>query len=63
MVFLMHLPCIVWPAADEPDREPTFMERLVSTKGSSLALAILCSKAMVPIKLPVAAAITPYVHR
>jgi len=32
-------------------------------KGSSLALAFVCSKAMVPIKLPVAAAITPYVHR
>mmetsp|Transcript_26513 Transcript_26513/g.67435 ORF Transcript_26513/g.67435 Transcript_26513/m.67435 type:complete len:145 (-) Transcript_26513:367-801(-) len=47
----------------DPNSEPTFFEKMVTGKGSSLALAMLCSKAMVPIKLPVAVAITPYVHR
>lgn len=50
-------------AVDDPDKEPTFIERMISGKGSSIALAMLCSKAMVPIKLPVAVALTPYVHR
>jgi hypothetical protein len=26
-------------------------------------LAVMCSKAMIPLKLPVAVALTPYVHR
>mmetsp|Transcript_21474 Transcript_21474/g.59472 ORF Transcript_21474/g.59472 Transcript_21474/m.59472 type:complete len:117 (-) Transcript_21474:600-950(-) len=45
------------------DGEPSWLEKVFTGKGSSLALAFVCSKAMVPIKLPVAAAITPYVHR
>lgn len=39
------------------------MERLLVGKGSHIALAIVCSKAFVPIKLPLAVALTPYVHR
>ena len=39
------------------------MERIFTGRGSSLALALLCSKAFIPIKLPVALAITPYVYR
>jgi hypothetical protein len=49
--------------AEDPDREPTVVENLLLGKGSHLALAIFCSKAFVPIKLPLAAALTPYVHR
>eukprot|EP00983_Pelagomonas_calceolata_P034271 1073838-Pelagomonas_calceolata.AAC.1 len=51
------------PTADDNDGEPSWLEKVFTGKGSSLALAFVCSKAMVPIKLPVAAAITPYVHR
>eukprot|EP00195_Chlamydomonas_chlamydogama_P016982 CAMPEP_0202894190 /NCGR_PEP_ID=MMETSP1392-20130828/3635_1 /ASSEMBLY_ACC=CAM_ASM_000868 /TAXON_ID=225041 /ORGANISM="Chlamydomonas chlamydogama, Strain SAG 11-48b" /LENGTH=126 /DNA_ID=CAMNT_0049578797 /DNA_START=11 /DNA_END=391 /DNA_ORIENTATION=- len=48
---------------DDPNREPSWMESLLTGKGSHLALAILCSKVCVPIKVPVAVAMTPYVHR
>lgn len=50
-------------AADEPDAEPGILQKVLLGPGSHLALAILCSKAMIPIKLPVAAALTPYVYR
>lgn len=56
------LPLLHLSAAAE-HAQPGWFERVFAGKGSSLALAFLCSKAMVPIKLPVAAAITPYVHR
>lgn len=49
--------------ADDPGREPSWFESLLVGKGSNLALAILCSKFCVPIKVPMAVAITPYVHR
>lgn len=39
------------------------IEKMITGKGSSLALAMLCSKAMIPIKLPLAVAVTPYVYR
>eukprot|EP00877_Chromochloris_zofingiensis_P002492 jgi/Chrzof1/12243/Cz06g26240.t1 len=48
---------------DDPDKDPTWLQRVLLGPGSHLALAILCSKVMIPIKLPVAAALTPYVHR
>lgn len=32
-------------------------------RGSSLALAFLCAKALLPIKVPVAVGLTPVVHR
>ena len=39
-------------------------KRLVSEgKGSSIALAFLCTKALVPVKIPVAMSLTPIVHR
>lgn len=49
--------------ADDPEKELSWFEKMVTGKGSSVALAILCGKALVPIKIPVAAAVTPYVHR
>jgi hypothetical protein len=49
--------------AEDPESEPTLVEKLLVGKGSHLALAIFCSKAFVPIKLPLAVALTPYVHR
>lgn len=39
------------------------MSKLLLGPGSHLALAILCSKACIPLKLPIAAALTPYVYR
>lgn len=39
------------------------MHKLLLGPGSHVALAILCSKAMIPIKLPIAVALTPYVYR
>ena len=39
------------------------MQRLLLGPGSHLALAILCSKVFIPLKLPVAMALTPYVHK
>ena len=39
------------------------MEKYLIGKGSNLALAIICSKMLVPVKLPVAMAVTPYVQR
>jgi hypothetical protein len=39
------------------------MQRLLVEKGSNLALAMLCSKMFIPIKIPVAVALTPYVQR
>jgi hypothetical protein len=53
----------VWPPADDPDKEPGLLQKLLLGPGSHIALAILCSKAMIPLKLPVALALTPYVHR
>jgi len=50
-------------AADDPDGEPSWMQKVLLGPGSHLALAILCSKAMIPLKLPVAVALTPYVYR
>lgn len=38
--------------------------RLISEgKGGSIALAFLCTKALVPIKIPIAMSLTPVVHR
>lgn len=48
---------------DDPDGEPSWMQKVLLGPGSHLALAILCSKAMIPLKLPVAVALTPYVYR
>lgn len=48
---------------EEEDRQPSFAQKFLLGSGSTLALAILCSKMTVPIKLPVAVALTPYVHR
>jgi hypothetical protein len=49
--------------ADEPDAEPGWLQNILLGPGSHFALAILCSKAMIPIKLPIAMALTPYVYR
>jgi len=39
-------------------------KRLISEgKGGSIALAFVCTKALVPIKIPVAMSLTPVVHR
>ena len=39
-------------------------KRLISEgKGGSIALAFLCTKALVPVKIPVAMSFTPIVHR
>ncbi|KAF8065818.1 tun [Scenedesmus sp. PABB004] len=46
----------------DPDAEPSLMQKLLLGPGSHFALAVLCSKACIPIKLPVALALTPYVH-
>ena len=43
--------------------EPSWIQKALLGPGSHLALAILCSKVMIPIKLPIALAITPYVYR
>lgn len=48
---------------DDPDKEPSFVEKYLIGKGSNLALAVICSKMLVPVKLPVAMAVTPYVQR
>jgi hypothetical protein len=50
-------------AADEPEGEPSMLQKLLLGPGSHIVLAIMCSKACIPIKLPVALALTPYVHR
>lgn len=42
---------------------PPWLQSALAGPGSHLALAVLCSKAMIPIKLPVAVALTPYVAR
>jgi hypothetical protein len=48
---------------DDPDADPSWIQKALLGPGSHLALAILCSKVMIPIKLPIALAITPYVYR
>jgi hypothetical protein len=48
---------------EDPDKEPGIIEKVLFGKGSNLALAILASKVCVPVKIPVAMAITPYVQR
>ncbi|GIL43934.1 hypothetical protein Vafri_1519 [Volvox africanus] len=49
---------------DEGDgKEPSFVERVLVGKGSNLALAFLCSKMLIPVKVPAAIALTPYVQR
>lgn len=59
------MPCraVPWCVADDPDAEPGLLQKVLLGPGSHLALAIICSKAMIPIKLPVAVALTPYVYR
>ena len=57
---LMQTPII---QADDPNKEHSWIETVLIGKGSNLALAMLCSKLFVPIKLPAALALTPYVHR
>uniref|UniRef100_A0A7S0URE8 DUF1279 domain-containing protein n=1 Tax=Polytomella parva TaxID=51329 RepID=A0A7S0URE8_9CHLO len=47
----------------DPNKEPGFAEKYLLGKGSSIALAIICSKMLVPLKLPAALALTPYVQR
>jgi hypothetical protein len=39
------------------------LQKLLLGPGSHIVLAVMCSKACIPIKLPVALALTPYVHR
>jgi len=46
-----------------PSAMPQWVRSALSGPGSHLALAVLCSKAMIPLKLPVAVALTPYVAR
>ncbi|KAG1662770.1 hypothetical protein FOA52_006796 [Chlamydomonas sp. UWO 241] len=48
---------------EDPDKEPTWMETVLLGKGSNFALAILASKMLVPLKLPLAITLTPYVQR
>lgn len=48
---------------DDPDAEPSRLQKLLLGPGSHLLLAVMCSKALIPLKLPVAVALTPYVHR
>eukprot|EP00775_Hariotina_reticulata_P000929 gene929-1255_t len=39
---------------EDPDKEPGLLQKLLLGPGSHIALAILCSKAMIPLKLPMA---------
>ncbi len=56
-----HPPC---PLADsDPEEEPNWLSKALLGPGSHLALAILCSKVMIPIKVPAAAVLTPYIYR
>lgn len=48
---------------EKEEEEMNFMERMLLSKGSNLAVAFICSKILVPVKLPVALALTPYVQR
>ncbi|GIL82010.1 hypothetical protein Vretimale_1569 [Volvox reticuliferus] len=48
---------------DGDGKEPSFVERVLVGKGSNLALAFLCSKMLIPVKVPAAIALTPYVQR
>ncbi|KXZ44100.1 hypothetical protein GPECTOR_74g714 [Gonium pectorale] len=48
---------------DQEGKEPSFVERFLIGKGSNLALAIVCSKMLIPVKVPAAMALTPYVQR
>ncbi|PNH12406.1 hypothetical protein TSOC_000633 [Tetrabaena socialis] len=50
-------------AEENGGQEPSFVERFLIGKGSNLALAIICSKMLIPVKVPVAMALTPYVQR
>lgn len=52
--------------SDKPDVVPedqSWFERLMSGGGSTLALAILCNKALFPIRTPITLALTPPVAR
>jgi hypothetical protein len=51
------------PTPEDPDAEPSWLQSVLLGPGSHLALAILCSKACIPVKVPVAAVLTPYVYR
>eukprot|EP00798_Chlamydomonas_sp_ICE-L_P024638 gene24638-10260_t len=53
---------------DDVEREPQWYDKIpgfgfMAEKGSNLALAMLCAKFCIPIKLPLAMALTPHVHR
>ncbi|GLC43357.1 hypothetical protein PLESTB_001336500 [Pleodorina starrii] len=48
---------------EEDGKEPSFVERMLIGKGSNLALAFLCSKMLIPLKVPAAIALTPYVQK
>ncbi|GLI69996.1 hypothetical protein VaNZ11_014729 [Volvox africanus] len=54
-----------WTRAEDEGvgKEPSFVERVLVGKGSNLALAFLCSKMLIPVKVPAAIALTPYVQR
>ncbi|GMH42042.1 hypothetical protein BSKO_09961 [Bryopsis sp. KO-2023] len=47
----------------EEKENTRWYESVIQGKGSSLALAFLCSKALIPVKVPVAVGLTPVVHR
>ncbi|KAI8472985.1 MAG: hypothetical protein J3K34DRAFT_412492 [Monoraphidium minutum] len=48
---------------DDPNAAPSRLQKLLLGPGSHIVLAVMCSKACIPLKLPVAVALTPYVHR
>lgn len=55
------------PAAKAPeDADPanqSWLERAVAGPGSTLALAFICNKALMPVRLPITVALTPAVAR
>lgn len=60
-----RIPHVLLPrtCADDPTKEKSWFEKVFVGKAANLALAIVCSKMMVPLKLPVALALTPYAKR
>lgn len=48
---------------EEERADGNWYDKYFMGKGSSLTLAFLCAKALLPIKVPVAVGLTPIVHR
>jgi hypothetical protein len=49
--------------ADGNPEDRPFIARVLTSSGSSFAIAFLCTKALLPVRLPLTVAITPVVAR